>query len=397
MIIGHSKWQIVKRRVFFNDGAQNNVWDLWNYENDIPFPGRPAKNKLNAPDCTDEHQNTTTNGTCIYEDALFENRVHHVIRNHDVSKPLFMFWSTHIVHGPLEVPTEQESKFNFIDVLSRRKYHSMVNWIDGAIGRVVENLKSKNMYANTLIVFTSDNGGPLPSGSNWPLKGGKFSNWEGGIRTAAFASGGFLPDLVRGTVQSGLIGGWDWYATFAGLAGVDPTDHRAQAAGLPPIDSVDIWPLLSGKTDISPRKQIVIGSNVGGWSNGRTSANTTVGGLIVPPYKLLVGYGVNNTINMASWPGPISPNSSKISPDFADTTMTCGRDPQNGCLFDVYADPTEHFNLAAEKPSLFKNLLKELDLKQKGVYSPLRDGGVNKNLACEQAKMNGNFWGPFIK
>ena len=36
------------------------------------------------------------------------------------------------------------------------------------------------------------------------------------------------------------MAGWDWYATYAGLAGVDPTDHRAEAAGLPPIDSHDL-------------------------------------------------------------------------------------------------------------------------------------------------------------
>ena len=70
------------------------------------------------------------------------------------------------------------------------------------------------------------------------LRGGKFSNWEGGIRVNAFISGGFIPPAARGTVQSGLTAGWDWYATLAGLAGADPTDHRAAAAGLPPIDSI---------------------------------------------------------------------------------------------------------------------------------------------------------------
>lgn len=51
----------------------------------------------------------------------------------------------------------------------------------------------------------------------------------------------------------------DWYYTFAkGLAGVDPTDHEAAKAGLPPIDGVDLWPLVSGQTTTSPREEVAI-------------------------------------------------------------------------------------------------------------------------------------------
>lgn len=46
------------------------------------------------------------------------------------------------------------------------------------------------------------------------------------------------------------------YATFCALAGVDATDHEAAAVGLPPIDSLDMWPLLSGAVQQSPRKEI---------------------------------------------------------------------------------------------------------------------------------------------
>merc|ERR1740121_1141039 len=117
------------------------------------------------------------------------------------------------------------------------------------------------MFNNTLIVFTSDNGGPIyrkgsVGANNFPLKGGKASNWEGGIRVNALASGGFLPPKVRGTKQEGLMAGWDWYATYAGLAGVDPTDYKARAAGLPAHDSHNLWPLLSGQNATSPRVEL---------------------------------------------------------------------------------------------------------------------------------------------
>ena len=52
---------------------------------------------------------------------------------------------------------------------------------------------------------------------------------------------------MRGGKLSGLAAVWDAYATFAALAGADPTDHRAAAAGLPAIDSVDLWPYFSGQ------------------------------------------------------------------------------------------------------------------------------------------------------
>ena len=143
------------------------------------------------------------------------------------------------------------------------------------------------LYEETLICFNADNGGPLPTGNNWPLKGGKFSNCtphpqagirtvdgssclkrpafqahrsnrrasqaslclklgsdslrfgptgEGGIRVNAWASGGYLPAKVRGSTVRGLMGGWDWYATWAALAGVeDISDHKAAAAHLPPV------------------------------------------------------------------------------------------------------------------------------------------------------------------
>jgi arylsulfatase B len=118
----------------------------------------------------------------------------------------------------------------------------MVNWIDGSIGRVVQKAKDKGYWDNMLFIFSSDNGGPIAGGStNFPLKvfgcerpphthictrvlsgllivrvkhraqGGKFSNWEGGIRVNAFISGGFVPTQVRGTKLTEMVAGWDWY------------------------------------------------------------------------------------------------------------------------------------------------------------------------------------------
>ena len=71
-----------------------------------------------------------------------------------------------------------------------------------------------------------------------------------------------------------------------GLAGVDPTDHAAAAAGLPPIDSFDLWPLLSGANTTAPRTELLIGL---GPDIMPGSNVTTVQSIIVPPHKLIIG------------------------------------------------------------------------------------------------------------
>lgn len=148
----------------------------------------------------------------------------------------------------------------------RQKYHAMVNFADEAIGNVTSLLKSKGMWDETVVVFSSDNGGPIyaaggAGANNYPLKGGKMNNWEGGIRVNAWVSGGFVAPSMRGTKYEGLVTGWDWYATFCAFAGVDPTDHRAALANLPPIDSHSHAGLILGTSVTSPRTEIPIGSD----------------------------------------------------------------------------------------------------------------------------------------
>lgn len=369
--------------------------DFWNKYSNVSEPyGKPAVNKVNSPGCTQRNQ--TDWKTCVYEDDHFTERVTDVIQasNADKDEPFFVFWATHIVHGPLQVPDAQFAKFDFIDNTQRRMYHSMVNYIDTAIGDVVAVAKAFGHWDNTLIIFSSDNGGPLPSGNNYPLKGGKFSNWEGGIRVNAFVSGGILPPSVRGTTSTQLVAGWDWYATLAALAGEDPTDHAAAAAGLPSIDSHNLAPMIFGVNATSPRTRLEIGSNLGGDEANRTSGPTVVGGIIRPPYKIIVGDGPGNVLDNVCWPGPESPNNTKGSCDAKNRTEVCARTPATGCLFNVWADPEEHSNLASSMPELFKSMLAEMDQVQSTVFSPER--GTADPAACAAAVKYGGFWGPFI-
>ena len=76
------------------------------------------------------------------------------------------------------------------------------------MGAIVNLLKKKAMYENTLLIYSSDNGaggGPphltpgTGTGLNWPFRGEKHTNWDGGLKAAAFISGGLVPAQLRGT------------------------------------------------------------------------------------------------------------------------------------------------------------------------------------------------------
>jgi len=348
-------------------GPQNIV-DLWNTDH-------PAVNLTDPATCSQLAQTG-----CVYEDQLFQNHVISTINNHDPSTPLFLYWAPHNVHEPLEVPDEFLTKFYFIDVRARHFYQAMVNYMDTAIGNVVAALKSKGLYDNTLIVFSADNGGPIynngtAGANNYPLRGGKMSNWEGGVRVNAFASGGFIPPSQRGTKKEDLIALWDWYSTFSYLAGVDPTDERAALAKLPPIDSLNMWPYLSGEVAASPRTEVALGT-----PNG-------INALILGDYKILLG-----PIEQAGWTGPIYPNitTNWIS---ADTVAHCG--PNYGCLFNLKEDPTEHNNIADANPDILTKLRARLLEIRATVFNP--DRGDVDPRACQTArnKYNG-YWGPWI-
>jgi arylsulfatase B len=117
-----------------------------------------------------------------YEEELFERHSLEAINGHDSTKgPLFLFHSFHLIHTPLQVPEDVLSLFGFIDYMNRRKYAAMVYYMDRTVGRLIDGLKAKGMYEDSLVLFFSDNGGPVynpGSANNWPLRGGKYADFE---------------------------------------------------------------------------------------------------------------------------------------------------------------------------------------------------------------------------
>ena len=116
----------------------------------------------------------------------------------------------------------------------------MLTLLDSAVSNVVDALHAAGLWDNTLLVWSSDNGAAIElstgAKSSWPLRGGYYTNWEGGIRAPGFVNGGFLPLAARGTKRSGAtsyIHLADWWCTFAKLAGGDCSDEAGDASGLP--------------------------------------------------------------------------------------------------------------------------------------------------------------------
>lgn len=387
-------------------GASNKTMmtDLWDTNG-------PAKGENNSWTCSQSNQ---ANG-CIYQDYQFLQRVLAIVEPYgtlhvaeapsdrsniaslgeEALPPLFLFWAPHAPHDPYEVPQVYYDKFSSVDVETRRYYLAMVNLLDDMVGNVTAALQKAGLWDNLLWVGSSDNGGPVDpgwGGNNYPLRGGKASNWEGGIRVNAFASGGFIPPALRGTVQEGLIGIEDWYTTFCALAGVDPTDSEAASAGLPAVDGLDMSGLLLGTNSTSPRTEIIIGS---GSNNDMKEGKTTVQGILrADGWKLVIGQ-----LGSAFWQGPIYPNAS----GYGHGTVSCGdpslppSDPGHGtgCLFNVLQDPAEMDDVASENPDLVSALRARIAYYAAGVYSP--DRGSDDGLACAVAfEKHGGFWGPFL-
>lgn len=159
------------------------------------------------------------------------------IRQRDTDKPLFLYLPFNAVHTPLQVP---ESYLGAYDHLTgnRKTYAGMLAAMDEAIGQVIGALEEQKMLENTLIIFSSDNGGFNPGNitDNGPLRAGKSTIYEGGVRVCAFAT--WPGKIPAGQVIEQPLHIIDWYPTILKLAGAKMEQPL-------PIDGMDIWPVLT--------------------------------------------------------------------------------------------------------------------------------------------------------
>eukprot|EP01084_Bolivina_argentea_P289499 497154_1 len=158
----------------------------------------------------------TMNSMRLYKQKIIDN-IYDENRNDDT--PFYMYLALQTIHGPLNEIHEKEDEC--MDVLgedttmSRLKYCENMLLTDDIIGDIVTALHDANIYDNTLIIFTSDNGADVSnSGCNYPLRGTKGTLFDGNIKTLAFIAGGLIPIEQRGTKRDVLFSSLDWTPTL---------------------------------------------------------------------------------------------------------------------------------------------------------------------------------------
>jgi arylsulfatase A-like enzyme len=244
------------------------------------------------------------NGT--YSAFIFAAEAQRLIRNHASSKttkPMYLYVAMQNVHAPIEVPERFESLYDGVITDSKRKtFAGMVSALDEAVENITSTLAEVGMWEDTLFLFNSDNGGPLGSANNYPLRGGKFTYWDGGLRIQAFVHSprlDIIPQSMVGQTWSGLAHTVDIMPTFLAAAGVafDPASTY-HGPVVPPIPFDGLNLLTAMQTNgSSPRTEVVhmidneYNQAVCNQSTGSLKGQLHCGaGIRVGDFKLIIGY-----------------------------------------------------------------------------------------------------------
>ncbi len=236
--------------------------------------------------------------------------------NQNRARPFFLYLAHSLPHVPLARSAEFEGHSD------AGTFGDVVEEIDASTGRVLDALKAAGLDRRTLVVFTSDNGPWLPfgahGGSAGPLRGGKGTTWEGGVRTPAIF---WWPGTIHPGVVTSVGSEMDLFVTAVGLAGAALPADRV-------IDGIDLRPVLTG-TGAAPRRVLFYY-----WDNELRAVRKG-------PYKA-------HFITSGSY-GEGGPRIEHTPP----------------LLFNLADDPGERFDIAAAHPEVVADLVHEADLHRK--------------------------------
>lgn len=178
-----------------------------------------------------------------YATDLFTEEAIKIIENHELLRPLYLQISHLAVHAPLEQPDNRYNDREIVHIRepNRHKYARMVSRLDDSVGRIFHALGDKGMLRDSLILFLTDNGAASVGryrnwGSNYPLRGTKYTLYEGGVRGVAALWSPRIQKAAR--VSNQLVHITDWLPTLYSAAGGDLKD-------LGEIDGMDQWCVLS--------------------------------------------------------------------------------------------------------------------------------------------------------
>ena len=183
------------------------------------------------------------NETEYLTDAFSREAVSFIDRNK--AQPFFLYLAYNAPHTPLQATEKYLNRFAHIQDPKRKTYAAMVSAVDDGVGTVLNKLQELKLDDNTIVIFLSDNGGPQQDNSsdNRPLRGGKGSLFEGGIRVP-FAMQ--WPRQVKAGIEyNQAIISLDIFATVA-------ANVKGFGASKNPLDGIDILPYIKGNKKGAP-------------------------------------------------------------------------------------------------------------------------------------------------
>lgn len=310
---------------------------------------------------TDFRFNTKPINNTEYSPYIYGDRAREIIRNHDKSKPLFLYLPFQSVHSPVQVPDRFKNLYPHIQNPKRKEYCGMVSALDEAVGKVVRALKATRLLKDTLIIFTTDNGGiPTTTGNNYPLRGAKSTIFEGGTRASSFVYGAGLQK--SGYTYEGLIHAVDWFPTVIAAAGGNASDFSGE------IDGVSQWDAIrSGEP--SKRNEFVYNLDNAIFAQQGHAA------IRVGDYKLIQGYPGP----FRDWYKPEQVYETNVKGDnendfYEKLTMEDYKTVRElflgEKLFDLKNDPTEHYDISAKFPEIVSQLKAKLEEYRKTLVRP---------------------------
>lgn len=312
-------------------------------------------------------------------------------------EPLFLYYAMQSVHVPLEASRRRRENTR-CEHSRRAVFCAMAVQMDDAVANLERDLRTAKLWDDSLVVVTTDNGGAVPLngkgplgralaslGSNFPLRGGKATLFEGGVRATAFVTGGRLHPDERGKHYAGLAHAVD-IAAFILRAASDSGDVLQKSAGL------DGLPLVGLQLATDDDRSVVDGKAPPGrtWlpinvvDGGRTFSAVRWG-----RYKLIVGAA--DIVGADGWwppqaDGPATPASPRLLP-----SLLRGR-----LLFDVESDPRETTNLAHNLSSVVHEGERLIaSVVESGEYREPQGGNV-PHLGALPNPLNAYAWRPFL-
>ncbi len=169
---------------------------------------------------------------------LTDQTISFIERNKDI--PFFIYLSHHTIHNPILAPDSLKQKYLDLgypeEGLNSAEYLACIEHFDNSIGRIRDKLQELNLTDNTIIIFTSDNGGVDTEFDNAPLRYGKGSPYEGGIRVPFIVK--WTDNIPSGKTNKTPVHAIDFYPTLVEMAGGDPAQYNF-------LDGISLVPELT--------------------------------------------------------------------------------------------------------------------------------------------------------